>query len=282
MKKRNSLNIGWLVITLGLVAAIGFGLGPAFAQEANSDGIVTEESADEPALTEEIPVVNVPAEEVGAEFEESFGDKSQATWIGSWQFDPVSSNEVWFTQSNFARWSQILSDGIWYAVVRLPSGDRITQVTWYHYDNDGNNNKLVFWRANSVTSSSSLINIQPNLTGGWWSSTAGTNIRVMNGGGWYVIGIDLPTAGNANHRFWGVRFIWERDQAPAGSQIFTDVGPGNTFYQSINNMYRSGITTGCPSPPGQFNYCPDRAVTRGQMAAFLARALGLYWAYPTY
>ena len=36
----------------------------------------------------------------------------------------------------------------------------------------------------------------------------------------------------------------------------------------------SGITAGC----GGGNYCPDAPLTRGQMAVFLSRALGLHWA----
>lgn len=37
---------------------------------------------------------------------------------------------------------------------------------------------------------------------------------------------------------------------------------------------RSGITAGCGT-----GYCPDNPVTRGQMAVFLTKALGLYWPY---
>src|SRR5690606_21829666 len=36
----------------------------------------------------------------------------------------------------------------------------------------------------------------------------------------------------------------------------------------------SGITRGC-NPPANTRFCPDDYVTRGQMAAFLVRALGL-------
>ena len=39
-------------------------------------------------------------------------------------------------------------------------------------------------------------------------------------------------------------------------------------------MAAAGVTKGC-NPPANSRYCPDRVVTRGQMAAFLARALGL-------
>jgi hypothetical protein len=46
------------------------------------------------------------------------------------------------------------------------------------------------------------------------------------------------------------------------------------FYQYIEALAAAGITSGC----GGGNYCPDAAVTRGQMAVFLAKALGLHWA----
>ncbi len=52
---------------------------------------------------------------------------------------------------------------------------------------------------------------------------------------------------------------------------FTDVPPGHTFRGDINRLATAGITTGC----GNGRFCPNDVVTRGQMAAFLQRALGL-------
>jgi len=45
------------------------------------------------------------------------------------------------------------------------------------------------------------------------------------------------------------------------------------FYQYIEALAAAGITSGC----GGGNFCPDAALTRGQMAVFLAKALGLHW-----
>jgi hypothetical protein len=45
----------------------------------------------------------------------------------------------------------------------------------------------------------------------------------------------------------------------------------SVFVDDIAWMHDTGITKGC----GNDRYCPDGAVTRGQMAAFLVRALGL-------
>lgn len=43
---------------------------------------------------------------------------------------------------------------------------------------------------------------------------------------------------------------------------------------AINALAVAGITMGC-NPPANSEFCPDESVTRGQMAAFLARGLGL-------
>jgi hypothetical protein len=52
---------------------------------------------------------------------------------------------------------------------------------------------------------------------------------------------------------------------------FSDVPASNQFATAINRLATAGITSGC----GGGRFCPDGIVTRGQMAAFLQRALGL-------
>ena len=48
---------------------------------------------------------------------------------------------------------------------------------------------------------------------------------------------------------------------------------GNAHEKAIDALASARITAGCSSNPAR--YCPDREVTRGQMATFLARALDL-------
>ncbi|MEA2001308.1 MAG: S-layer homology domain-containing protein [Actinomycetota bacterium] len=55
---------------------------------------------------------------------------------------------------------------------------------------------------------------------------------------------------------------------------FRDVGTSHAFLSDINWMAEAEITKGC-NPPTNDLFCPDGVVTRGQMAAFLVRALGL-------
>ena len=54
---------------------------------------------------------------------------------------------------------------------------------------------------------------------------------------------------------------------------FDDIG-GTVFESNILKMATAGITKGC-NPPANDEFCPNDNVTRGQMAAFLVRALGL-------
>ncbi|HSJ33752.1 MAG TPA: ScyD/ScyE family protein [Acidimicrobiia bacterium] len=60
---------------------------------------------------------------------------------------------------------------------------------------------------------------------------------------------------------------------PSGDDAFTD-DDDSVFEGDINAIAAAGVTKGC-NPPDNDEFCPDDLVTRGQMAAFLVRALGL-------
>lgn len=66
-----------------------------------------------------------------------------------------------------------------------------------------------------------------------------------------------------------VRYL-NLDHAPSAG--FTDTG-NNVHAANINAIAAAGITSGCATQP--LRYCPDRPVTRGQMATFLLRAFNI-------
>jgi hypothetical protein len=71
-----------------------------------------------------------------------------------------------------------------------------------------------------------------------------------------------------------VEVFYRLSVSPAPTQAeFGDVPTSHPFFQFIEALYASGITAGC----GAGNFCPDEPLTRGQMAVFLAKALGLHW-----
>lgn len=61
-----------------------------------------------------------------------------------------------------------------------------------------------------------------------------------------------------------------RGLAAPGIDYFTD-DEGNPHEADINRVAAAGITFGC----GTGRYCPDRTVTRAEMASFMVRAFGL-------
>jgi hypothetical protein len=58
---------------------------------------------------------------------------------------------------------------------------------------------------------------------------------------------------------------------PGNADHFDD-DVSSVFEDDIDAIARAGITSGC-NPPANDRYCPDRVVSRGEMAAFLVRAL---------
>jgi hypothetical protein len=75
---------------------------------------------------------------------------------------------------------------------------------------------------------------------------------------------------------WGqyrVRYRLQVSPAPALATFPNDVPVGNPYFRFVEALAAAGVTGGCG--PGSF--CPDSPITRGQMAVFLASALGLHF-----
>lgn len=71
------------------------------------------------------------------------------------------------------------------------------------------------------------------------------------------------------------RVQWRRQVSPAPAvATFDDVPTGHPFFQHIEALAASGITSGCADGS---DYCPNAPLTRGQMAVYLSKALGLHW-----
>ena len=66
-----------------------------------------------------------------------------------------------------------------------------------------------------------------------------------------------------------------RVSPPPPLATFLDVLTTHGFFQFVEALAASGTTVGC----GSGNFCPDAPLTRGQMAVFLSKALGLHFPY---
>ena len=72
---------------------------------------------------------------------------------------------------------------------------------------------------------------------------------------------------------WVVRILDGQEPALIDESRFADVDNHADWIHFIDRLADLGVTVGCKSEP--LRYCPDSAVTRSQMAAFLYRAFDL-------
>ena len=77
---------------------------------------------------------------------------------------------------------------------------------------------------------------------------------------------------------WLVRILDGDDPEPGDSAGFADVDDGAWWAPFVRRLAELGVTEGCSQQPRRF--CGDEAVTRAQMASFLARAFDLPAADP--
>ena len=77
---------------------------------------------------------------------------------------------------------------------------------------------------------------------------------------------------------WLIRALEGADPPQATDSRFADVPAGQWWAGHVELLARLEITGGCATDP--LRYCPQRPVTRAQMASFLTRAFGLEPAEP--
>jgi len=90
----------------------------------------------------------------------------------------------------------------------------------------------------------------------------------------YVVDI-FNTGATSATRFQAVRLVYrlQVSGAPATATFPNDVPTSHPFFRFVEALAASGISGGCAAG----SFCPNDPVTRGQMAVFLATALGLHF-----
>jgi hypothetical protein len=203
-------------------------------------------------------------------------------------FYPTRSSDGYTTGVlNFLRYEEV--GGTLAASVSLPSGAKLVSM------------RFEFDDADSSASINASLRVCPfgeacseHPAAGAGPADCAVSGRICSGDayeGWSFRTADLMpddiTIDNLDHSYYvliqpsdsslriaGVVFGYVLQVSPApATATFNDVPTGHRFFQFVEAMEASGITAGC----GGGNFCPDQPLTRGQMTAFLAKALGLQW-----
>jgi hypothetical protein len=169
-----------------------------------------------------------------------------------------------------------------WAPVTLPSGAEIMYIDLYYTDTDiaydASASLLEFVGSDNSASQSSIAstNFLNTSAGNGYASSTLFSYTVNNdvqyrGGGQLLAQVVVPSTAIG---FKAVDIWWRRQLAPAPlTATFNDVPTNHPFFRVIEALAASGITSGC----GNGNFCPGGAVTRQEVAKFIARALGLFW-----
>lgn len=212
-------------------------------------------------------------------------------WIPASQFQPLFDDVMQYQSQYYYARTGGTGNGRFAAHLNLPQGAMISGFRVLYSDDSSNND--IFVEIQKVyddicTPSSSWTSVgnfsstgTPGQTSTFVTLGHTVDLRELSdgtpqascGAAFYSLVVQLPI--DALVRFKGVRVFWYRQISPAPLVArFSDVPTTHPFFQEIEALASSGITTGYPD--GTFK--PDTTVTRKQMAAFLARALGLHWA----
>jgi len=223
----------------------------------------------------------------------AFGTEGASFYrVGSVEFDPDSYflrySSFWGPPNvtSYRRYAEDDVSGVnWYlAVPHLPGGAWLTSLELDDCDTNlqGHHVVLQLWDCDylgecgagpiaSVSSENNAKGFQCGFAGLDLSALAYT---VDNLNRQLLLVANLE-AGDASNQLAGAILGYKLQVSPApAAPTFNDVLPNHPQFQFIEALAASGITAGC----GGGNYCPNNPLTRGQMAVFLAKALGLHWA----
>jgi hypothetical protein len=170
------------------------------------------------------------------------------------------------------------------ASVRLPSGALVSRIELDACD-DNATGKITFSMGRTPApnpgTGPAFVDLTPFVDTGatdtpgcaFFTNPLSAPVTIDNRNFNYLVSVSLST--NADTlSFSAVRVYYTLQVSPApGAATFGDVPTSHPFFRYVEALVASGITAGC----GSGNYCPDAPLTRGQMAVFLGKALGLHF-----
>ena len=216
----------------------------------------------------------------------TYGTGFQAVHVGAAAFRPRSNTDYYFSLTGDGYvYNGEGSVEVFQAPVTMQAGAEIYALCAYVFDDLSTDDVEIQLSAGRLIPGGTFpaaYGIGPRLTSYWDS---GYGVTCTDFSLPYTYTEASPQDGVALHYFlsaivppWagigGVKIIWRQQVSPPpASATFNDVPTGHPFFQFVEALAASGITAGCG--PGKF--CPEAPLTRGQMAVFLSKALGLHW-----
>ncbi len=171
------------------------------------------------------------------------------------------------------------ASGTWFgAPLTLPAGASLHGVRFFYYDNSSSDIRFLIEKYTGVETPATA-----HLLDGYSSGTPGYTSKLFTLDPYetifygsstpdvasYVIWVSLP---NSSTMFRSARIFYKLEiPAAPSTATFTDVPTTSPYFQYVEAIRDAGIANGY----GDGRYGPDDYVTRGQMAIFISRAVGM-------
>lgn len=210
----------------------------------------------------------------------------QITQIPAAAFGPSGAGPFWEYLNPGYYYQQLNAPSIT-APISLPTGAEIEYVGLYGYDTNDTHAMVVQVKMlegggadGSPPSDPALLTFATSGAPGFGYTssdlvgyTVNNNVAYDPAGAQLVVEVGTTYPG-PSMAMKAVDVWWMRQVSPApATATFADVPTTHPFFQFVEALAASGVTAGC----GGGSYCPDSPLTRGQMAVFLSKALGLHW-----
>jgi len=187
-------------------------------------------------------------------------------------FFPGAEGQAYFTSGSLGRFGPNDTLQNFYAPIDLPPGVTIDYIG-LNSQTDAPFALGVELYARVPTGELSLVEALSSTVHAWGTDYNADPIRVSFHVPLAMI-LKVQQGIHPTPQFFGhVEVWWRREVRDPETVTFSDVPPDHPFFLFVEALAASGITAGC----GGGNFCPDQPLTRGQMAVFLAKALGLHW-----
>ncbi len=198
---------------------------------------------------------------------------------------PVPTECFWRNTFSVNYWSNQGLACEFIAPLHLPTGALVTNMIVVYRDSSASEGVQVrihrFRQSPDGTRNDDTVYADWSSTGTPGLDTVNVDLDDFTIGYYFIFGGDtmswavgVRTALDNTTGIRGVIVVWKRQVSPAPSvATFTDVPTTSPFFQYVEALYDTGIIAGC----GGGNYCPTNPVTRGQMAVYMAKLLGLHY-----
>jgi hypothetical protein len=196
--------------------------------------------------------------------------------VGRSEFTPQDS-ALTYSDDLVGRFSTIGLPAFFIATPHVPSGVLLTYLELDYCDTSSGNVSLLLDDCSFVGACSNLgfVDSDTGPSGCAYVSVDLTPLAYTTNNNTRRLVLRAHTSsGTSSTKLVGayIGYKLQVSAAPA-SATFSDVPTNHPYFRFVEALYRAGITGGC----GGGNYCVNAPITRGEMAVFLAAALGLHF-----